>query len=849
MNYIKKLWPYLVALIVFTAVACIYMSPVLDGKVIATSDGIQGRAAVQEAVSYYQETGNRTWWTGSMFSGMPNYQIGGGRFTAQNWMQPIREVLLWGHSNVIAIVLLYCLGFFALLRSMKVDKWLSIVGALAIAFSSYFFIIIGANHHSKTSTLALMAAVIAGFYLIFHGHRKSGICLTMICSAVGFFPHPQMSYYMCFIIGAFWIAELCGPTSSLPQREGDSTLASKSKSRWVTFGLNTLLFVASFGIGLGTGTGATFTNLEYAQETMRGGGSDLAKENDKENKTDGLDLDYATAWSYGIDECWTFLIPDYMGGSSNYNVGSDSELCEMMVQQGVQRKQAEQFCQSLPMYWGDQPFTAGPVYMGAIVCLLFVLGLFIVKGPYKWALLAVTILSVMLSWGHNWMSLTKFFFDVVPMYNKFRAVSSILVIAEVTMPLLGFLALKRLCEVKQQAVEAANGSVEKYNADASVKQMIRQLGMAAGVIAGLLIIAFITTSGFTGPNDAGMFSQLPDWLSDGIILQREAMFKADWARTLGFVLCAVAFLVVYLKMYKMQGTALVALVMGALILGDMWPVDKRYMNDGMFSKGNSFEQAFKMQPWEKQILDNDKDPNFRVMNLAASTFNDARTSYRLKSIGGYSAAKLRRYQDLIDEHLSQMHWPVIDMLNAKYIIFNDKESGQTGVQLNPNAMGNAWYVDTLIVVDTPNQECDGLMEYDLHTTAVLDKEFASQLKGYPEYAQIVNASDSAATVQLTKYTPEYLEYDSQSSQDGTIVFSEIYYPHGWKATIDGEPAEHFRVNYLLRALNVPAGQHHIRFEFRPESVEKGNMLSMAFVIAMYLIIVGCVFLGFRKRNC
>jgi len=830
MNYLKKIWPYLVAVIVFAVVACVYMSPVLDGKVIATSDGIQGRAAVQEAVSYYQETGNRTWWTGSMFSGMPNYQIGGGRFTAQTWMQPIREVLLWGHSNVIAIVLLYCLGFFALFRSMKVDKWLSIVGALAIAFSSYFFIIIGANHHSKSSTLALMAAVIAGFYLIFHGHRKTGICMTMICSAVGFFPHPQMSFYMCFIIGFFWLAELWNAYIA---------------KNWKAFGISTALFAAAFGIGLGTGTGATFTNLEYAQETMRGGGSDLKKDTDGENKTKGLDLDYATAWSYGIDECWTFLIPDYMGGSSNYNVGADSELCQMMIQQGVQRKQAEQFCQSLPMYWGDQPFTAGPVYMGAIVCLLFVLGLLVVKGPYKWAILCVTLLSVMLSWGHNWMSLTKFFFDVVPMYNKFRAVSSILVIAEVTMPLLGFLALKRLCEVKQQAVEAANGSVEKYNADASVKNLIKQLGIAAAVIAGLLIIAFLSTSGFTGPNDANIFSQLPEWLSDGIIMQREAMFKADWARSLGFVLCAVAFLVVYLKMYKIKGTGILALVMGVLILGDMWPVDKRYMNDSMFSKGNSFEQAFKIQPWEKQILDNDKDPNFRVMNLATSTFNDARTSYRLKSIGGYSAAKLRRYQDLIDEHLSQMHWPVIDMLNAKYIIFADKQSGQTGVQLNPNAMGNAWYVDTLVVVDTPNQECDGLMEYDLHTTAVLDKEFASNLKGYPEFAQIINEKDSTESVKLTKYTPEYLEYDAQSSVDGTIVFSEIYYPHGWKALIDGEPAEHFRVNYLLRALNVPAGQHHIRFEFRPEAVDKGNMLSMAFVILMYLVIAVCLIGGYR----
>lgn len=813
MNFIKKQWPYLVALIVFVIVACVYMSPVLDGKVIATSDGIQGRAAVHEANEYYETTGERTWWTGSMFSGMPNYQIGGWEYKSGKMMRPIKQLLLAGHRNVIAIVLLYCLGFFALLRSMKVDKWLCIVGALAIAFSSYFFIIIGANHHSKTSTLALMSAVIAGFYLIFHGHKKTGICLTMVCTAVGFFPHPQMSYYMCFILGFFWLAELC---------------MAAAKKAWVPFGICTLTFALAFGIGLGTGTATTFTNLEYAQETMRGGGSDLAKSNDLENKTQGLDLDYATAWSYGIDECWTFLIPNYMGGSSNYNVGADSPLCQMMVQQGIQRKQAEQFCQSLPTYWGAQPFTAGPVYMGAIICLLFVLGLLIVKGPYKWALLGVTLLSVVLSWGHNWMPLTKFFFDVVPMYNKFRAVSSILVIAEVTMPLLGFLALKRLCE------------------DKGVKDFSKSVLTAGGIVVALLFVALMTTSGFTSPNDAQMFSQLPDWLADGIMLQRQSMFRTDVWRSMGFVLLATALLYVFTKSQKFNSTALLATVLGVLVLADMWPVDKRYMNDDMFSKGNSFEQAFKMQPWEKQILDNDKDPNFRVMNLATNTFNDARTSYRLKSIGGYSAAKLRRYQDLIDEHLSKMHWPVIDMLNTKYIIFADKQTGETGVQLNPNAMGNAWFVDTLVVVDTPNQECDGLMEYDLHTTAVLDKEFAHHLKGYPEYAQVINVADSIASVELTKYTPEYVEYDSRSSQDGTIVFSEIYYPHGWQALIDGEKVDHFRVNYLLRALNVPAGNHHIRFEFRPESVEKGDMLSMAFVVLMYLIIAGCIFLGFRK---
>ena len=830
MDKIKKLWPSILAVLIFAVVACVYMSPVLDGKVIATSDGVQGRAAVHEAVEYYEQTGNRTWWTGSMFSGMPNYQIGGGRYLKDFWLKPVKDVLLWGHRNVIAIVLIYCLCFFALLRSMKVDKWLSIAGALAIAFSSYFFIIIGANHHSKTSTLALMSAVVAGFYLIFHGHRKTGIVLTLLCSAVGFYPHPQMSYYVCFILGAFWVAELC--------------LAITSKA-WKAFGLSTLLFAAAFGIGLGTGTAAIFANLEYAEETMRGGHSDLEKASDKENKTEGLDLDYATAWSYGIRESWTFLIPNYMGGSSNYSLGKDSDLYKDMVGKGVPRKTAEQFCQSVPLYWGDQPFTAGPVYMGAIICLLFVLGLLIVKGPYKWCLLAVTLLSIALSWGNHWMGLTRFFFETVPMYNKFRAVSSILVIAEITMPLLGFLALKRITEAKEAALEAAGDSSEQYAASAVIKDLARKVLVSAGIIVVLLLIAFVTTSGFVGPNDEGMFAQLPDWLVDGIVAERAAMFKGDVLRSLGLVVGAAAVVYFYVKSRKFHGTGILALILGVLILLDMWPVDKRYMNDDMFSKNNTFEQSYKMQPWEKQILDNDKDPNFRVFNLTANTFNDARTSYRMKSIGGYSAAKLRRYQDLIDQHLSKMHWPVLNMLNAKYIIYQPQQGGQPQVQFNPEAMGNAWFVDTLRVVQTANEECDGLMQYDLHTTAVVDKAFAADLAGQVVDGLLVNAPDSTATVHLTKYTPEYVEYDASSSKPGTIVFSEVYYPHGWKALVDGKEVGHYRVNYLLRALNLEAGQHHIRFEFRPESVDKGNTLSMIFVVLMYLIILGCVGMGIK----
>ena len=800
MDKFKKILPYIVALLVFVVVACVYMYPVLEGKVIATADGIQGRAAVHEAVEYRENTGGKSWWTGSMFSGMPNYQIGGGRYATYSWLAPIKEVLLKGHSNVIAIVILYCLGFFALLRSMKIDKWLCIVGALAIAFSSYFFIIIGANHHSKTSTLALMSAVVAGFYLIFNGHKKIGVILTMICTAVGLFPHPQMAYYICFIIGFFFLAELAK--------------AWTNKS-WKAFGISTAIFVISFLIGAGTGTSQTFANLEYAKETMRGGHSDLEKTNDETNKTDGLDLDYATAWSYGIDECMTFLIPNFMGGSSNYNVGKDSGICKDMIKKGFPKKDAEKTCESLPMYWGDQAFTAGPVYMGAIICFLFLLGLILVKGPYKWALLGVTILSVMLSWGNHWMWFTKLFFDYVPMYNKFRAVSSILVIAEITMPLLGFLGLKQIMEgIKDRTL--------------SKQSIFKAIYISAGVTGGicLLVALFGTTfCSFMSPTDSRVF---PEWLIDSVVEQRQTMLVTDAWRSFGFIL--VGALLVWLFVCEKIKKHIFIIALGVFVMLDMWQVDKRYMNDSFFSKSSSYKDAFSMLPYEKEILDRDKDPNFRVFNLTGSPFNDARTSYRLKSIGGYSAAKLRRYQDLIEEHLSKMHMPVINMLNTKYFIVPDEE-GKAEVQYNPEAMGNAWFVENIVEAKTPNEECEMLMTEDLTKTAVVGSDFLANVQ------DMNPGADSLAVVSLTKYTPEYIEYDAECSKPGTIVFSEIYYPYGWKTIVDGNPVEHYRVNYMLRAMNVEQGKHHIRFEFRPESVEKGNTLSMTFVILMYAIVL------------
>jgi hypothetical protein len=813
-NFMQRYGAYAVALVLFVVIACIYCLPALEGKVIHAGDTVSASAAVHESTEYTRTTGDYSFWTGSMFSGMPNYQIGGGHYEANDWLKPFRKIMLKGHWSTPWVFIIFFVCFYILMRAFNINKWLSIVGALATGFSSYFFIIVQAGHNSKTSSIALISVVAAGFFLIFRKRYGLGVVLTMLFTAIGFGNHPQMSYYLFMMIGLFFFAEL---------------YIHLKEKRYKDLAVGSLLFFGSLVIGLGTGSSTIFVNKEYAEQTMRGGHSDLEKVADTENKTKGLDLDYATQWSYGIDESLSFMIPGVMGGASNYNVGTDSELYKMLVRNGVARNAAAQFCANVPLYWGDQPFTAGNVYMGAIVCFLFVLGLLIVKGPYKWALFAATLFSIALAWGHNFMPLTEFFFKYFPMYNKFRAVSSILIVAEVAMPLLGFLAIKELMD----------GVLTRDKA-------IKNIFIAAGITGGIcLIIALFGGSmfDFTAPVDAGFARQLPDFVYQGILAEREALMKGDAFRSFLFIVLAAATLGIYAKGWLKWGY-MVALL-GVLVMADMWPINKRYLNDSSFVTKKSNKTAFQMLPYEQQILQ-DKDPHFRVLNLAANTFNDARTSYYLKSIGGYSAAKLRRYQDLIDEHISKMNMDVIGMLNAKYLILPDQKGGQPIVQRNPYAMGNAWFVDTLQVVDTPNEESNALRHINLHTTAVLDKEFADFVQDFtPEH-------DSTATVNLTKYTPRYLDYEYSTTKPGTIVFSEIYYPYGWKATVDGTPVDIYRVNYMLRAINVPAGKHTIHMEFDPDSVKKGNTIAMVCILIMYATMLAVIVMGIlriaRKRK-
>jgi len=801
-NFLQKCLPYVAAVLLFAALSCIYCAPVFQGKELYAGDNVSYKWAVAESNRYHEETGNYTWWTGSLFSGMPTFQIGGGHYDSNDLMKPLFKVLHPSHNTRLPMVLmLYFCCLFVLLRAFDIDRWLAIVGALAIGFSSYFYIIEPAGHFTKAWSIALMAVVLAGFIYIFRKRYALGITLTMIFTAMGY-SHPQMAYYMFMLIGVFYIAQLY-----IHIRE----------KRFRDLIISTALFAGSVLVGIGTGSPNVFASREYLKETMRGGHSDLVEDPNSVSK--GLDINYMTQWSYGIDETFTLMIPGFKGNASTYDVGTDSHTYDSMVKAGYPKSVAKEMSQNAPMYWADQPGTSGPVYVGAGICFLFVLGLMLLKGPFKWAIVVGTLFSFGLSWGHNFLWLTELFYNWFPMYSKFRAVSSILVVAEITIPLLGFMVIKQIMD----------GKIEK-------SELNRSIYISAAITGGLCLF-FALFGGalfsFSGPRD----EHYPAQLLSGFMADRQAILRSDSFRSFLFIALTAGVIWLFAN-DKLKKQWMIA-ALGVIIVADMWPVDKRFFNDNNFITHKQMRNLLEPRPFEKAIL-TDKDPHFRVLNLAADTFNDMHTSNHLKSLGGYSAVKLRRYQDIIERYLSKVDLKVISMLNGKYII-TQKEEGQITPMRNPEALGNAWYVSNLSMAATPVKECDLLGKVDLASTIVVGEDFKDYVSAFKPAAQ-------GSEIKLTSYAPDILNYRSQSESDGTVVFSEIYYPYGWKAYIDGKPADIFRANYLLRAMNIPAGQHEIRMEFRPESVVKGSRLATVFIVIMYATVLGLIAGTLVKRG-
>lgn len=803
----KKNWfPYLMAVVVFLLLSIMYMNPVLSGKKLNQGDISQFRGMAKEIQDHRAQTGEEPLWTGAAFSGMPAYQIS--MKSPANLIKSIDHFFRLGLPRPADYLFVSLLGFFILLLALRVNPWLSLVGAIAYAFSSYFFIILDAGHNSKAHAIAYMAPVIAGFILTYRGKYLLGAIVTLLFASLEIATnHLQITYYLILTMVVLGIGELIHHIQN-------KTLIQFFKATGI------LLIVGILSIGPNI-TGI-LTTYEYSDYTIRGK-SELTQE--KSIESSGLDKDYATNWSYGKQETLSLMIPNIKGGGTQMIGNTDADLSDLDPQwrSTVAQQNA---------YWGNQPFTSGPVYIGAIVFFLFVLGMFIVKNHIKWPLFAISIIAIMLSWGHNMMWFTDFFFDYIPGYSKFRTVTMILVIAELCLPIIAILALAEIYKHKKIITEQKTA-------------FYISLGLTAGVALILYLLpgSFLD---FISKQEQLMFDQQsteqPQFaaqiamFSEQLKSVRIDIFQADVLRSVAFILLAAG--VIYLYAINKIKHEYFLVIVAILILSDMWTIDKRYLNEDNFERSSKVENPFQMTSADKQIL-KDKDPNYRVFNLTVSPFNDGSTSFFHKSIGGYHGAKLRRYQELFDYHISQNNQSVLNMLNTKYIITRGNDNRPMAIP-NPDAMGNAWFVEKYQIVENADEEIAALKNFDPKKTAFIDKRYENN------FANLSLNADSTASIQLTSYAPNHLEYHSQSQTDQVAVFSEIYYPLGWKAYIDGQEASYFRTNYVLRGMIIPAGEHTITFSFEPASYKSGESIAMVSSILIILLVVGGLYLELKK---
>ena len=823
-----KLWlPDILAVVLFAVISFAYFFPAdIEGRILYRHDSSAGRGAGQEAYEYLQRTGERTRWTNALFSGMPNYQLSPSYNSMSALQQVEKAYHLWLPENVW-FVFAYLLGFYILLRAFDFRQYLAALGAVVWAFSSYFFIIIAAGHLWKVMALAYLPPMIGGVVLAYRGKYLWGLIVTSLFAALEILAnHVQMTYYYLIIILLMVVAFI---------------IDGVREKKYMHLLKATGVCLAAAIIAVCLNLSNLYHTWEYGQETMRGK-SELVKANSSNQTSSGLDRDYITQWSYGIDETWTLLVPNAKGGAS----------VPLSENKEAMKKADPNYMgiyQQLGQYWGDQPMTAGPVYVGAFVLMLFVLGLFIVKGPLKWALLVATILSILLSWGRNFMPFTDFFIDYVPMYAKFRTVASILVVAEFTIPLLGMLALKKLLDEPEK-----------------VKARMKYIGISFLLTGGIALLFSLMPkvffSDFVSQSEMQALSQIPaDQLTpllSNLTEVRLSMFTSDALRSFYIILVGTGLLlsVVMGKLKKEYGIGIILV----LCLVDMWTVNKRYLYDGMFVSKSVRESPIQKTEAIDHILQ-DKSLDYRVLNLATSTFNENETSYYLKSIGGYHPAKLRRYQELIDAHIqpeiqrlygavskangdmTQVNgdsiYPVLNMLNTKYFIL-PLQGGRSVPLENPYTYGNAWFVDKVHYVDNANQELDMTGALPLRHEAVADKKFSEQL------GEAV-VQDTNSVVRITTYEPNKLTYDVNSGKGGVIVFSEIYYP-GWTATVDGVEQELGRVDYVLRALQVKPGHHEVVLTFYPKSIERTETVAYVAYVVVLLLIIYLIVMYVRRRK-
>ena len=831
MRTYKKFLPDVVVVLVFAIISFAYfLVPVTQGKILFQHDASAGVGSAQELTEYQNRTGETTRWTNSIFGGMPTYQMSPSYQSTDGLSQVMNAYHLWLPDNVW-FLFAYLLGFYILLRAFDFRQTLAALGSIMWAFSSYFLIIIAAGHLWKVMALAYLPPMIAGIVLAYRGRYLSGFIVTALFTAFEIKAnHVQMTYYYLFIILFMVIAYLVKAV-----REKQLTGFMKS----------TGVVAAAAVIGIAINLSSLYHTWQYQKESMRGK-SELVKKDAANQTSSGLDRDYITQWSYGIDETLTLLVPNAKGGAT---VPLSKNATAMAKADPQIQSMIPQLYDAIPQYFGTQPGTSGPVYVGAFVLFLFILGLFIVRGSMKWALLAATVLSVLLAWGHNFMGFTNFFLDYIPMYAKFRTVASILVIAEFAIPLLAALALKKIVDEPEVLTK-------------QMKFVYISLALTAGVA--LLIALF---PGMMEPfvsdqerqmitSIQGMDGNTANTILSNIAAMREAMVSADAWRSVIIILIGFALLFLY-KMKKLRAEYMV-ICMAVLCLVDMWQVDKRYLNDEMFVPKSERDMPHQATSTDLAIM-KDKSLDYRVLNLASNTFNENETSFFHKSIGGYHPAKLRRYQEMIDAYIApEMQaamqaiaakngnmqevdgakvFPVLNMLNTKYFIL-PLQGGATMPLQNIYAQGNGWFVDKINYVADANAEYSGVGKIDVRHEAVADKKFESVLGK-------AQSNDSTAKVKLVKYEPNNLQYTIDSKKGGVVVFAEIYYP-GWTATIDGQPAELGRVNYILRALNVKAGKHTVVLDFHPTSISTTETIAYIAIVILLLAIAGAGYMEWKK---
>lgn len=816
MNFNRsKFLSVVISIILFVVITLMFFSPLLNGKAIKQGDVSNFKGMSKEIMDYREKYGKDPLWTNSMFSGMPAYQIS--VLYPSNLVKPITRVLGLGIPHPAVIIFLAFIGFFFLLITFNVELWLATIISIAFGLSSYTIILIEAGHNPKGYAIAYMAPVLAGLFLTFRGRLFLGSAIFALALSLELsVNHVQITYYLMLAAIILSIGEII------------RLVIEKQIPYLVKAGLM-LVFASALAVG------PNITNLmlteEYGNYSTRGK-SDLT--DDKENKTTGLDKDYATQWSYGIGESFSLMIPNFKGGASGLIEEGNKKALENATDD------YKQYIGQMDQYFGDQPFTSGPVYFGAIICFLFVLSMFILEDKIKWYVLAAVLLSLMLSWGKNFNSFSDFFFDYVPGYNKFRAVSMTLVIAQLLVPFLDALGINEI--IKKPEI---------------LNEKRKQFYIAFGLTGGLCLLFYIAPGMFNSFFKEGEYEQLSEQLAKGglqgdqkgVFLSslesvREAIFKADVFRSLLFIITGS--LLIFLFSLKKINKLILISSLGLLMFIDIWTVDKRYLNEKKFVSKSEMDVPFTPSNADMQIMQ-DKDPNFRVFNTTVSAFNDASTSYFHKSIGGYHGAKLKRYQELIEKQISKNNMSVLNMLNTKYFIVkaqgNAENQSQEPIAMpNREACGNAWFVSEIKWVQNADSELSALSNFDPKKMAIIDKKYEKELNGFNP------KKDSLSTIILKSYLPNKLVYQSNSTEGGLAMFSEIFYDKGWVATINGKEASYIRANYVLRSMIIPKGTNEIVFEFKPKTYEKGENIAMISSFLLFGFLISGLFFEWKRSK-